>query len=57
MYSISSDQPCSGWAQYKQISFSTQQEFWVCGPARRQRRVGLLFDKLAIVIGLTVVMS
>lgn len=27
MYSISSDQPYPGWAQYKQICFSTQQEF------------------------------
>jgi hypothetical protein len=27
VYSISSDQPCPGCAQYMQISFSTQQEF------------------------------
>ncbi len=27
MYSISSDQPCPGCAQYMQNSFSTQQEF------------------------------
>ena len=42
MYSISSDQPCPGCAQYKQISFSTQQESGA--EARSGEKAGMRFD-------------